>query len=44
MKDACFDVERHFVQVPYQKKMKIIVRARNTVQTGTLLIFLHSGC
>lgn len=33
-------VERHFVQVPYQKKMKIIGRVRNTVQTGSLREYL----
>lgn len=33
-------VERHFVQVPYQKKMKIIGRVRNTVQTGPLREYL----
>ncbi|MHB1620354.1 MAG: hypothetical protein ACYCTY_10310 [Sulfuricella sp.] len=33
-------VERHFVQVPYQKKMKIIGRVRKTVQTGPLRKYL----
>jgi hypothetical protein len=28
--------ERHFVRVPYQKKMKAIRRVRNQVQTGSL--------
>ena len=29
-------VERHFVRLPYQKKMKAIRRLRNQVQTGSL--------
>ncbi|HUW50133.1 MAG TPA: hypothetical protein VMV75_03880 [Sulfuricella sp.] len=33
-------VERHFVRVPYQKKMKIISRARNMVQTGSMREYL----
>ena len=33
-------VERHFVRVPYQKKMKITRRVRNLTQTGPLRKFL----
>lgn len=29
-------VERHFIQLPYQKKMKAIRKVRDTVQTGPL--------
>lgn len=33
-------VERHFVRVPYQKKMKIIRQLRRSVQTGPLREYL----
>ncbi|MCE5180929.1 MAG: hypothetical protein LLG15_03920 [Betaproteobacteria bacterium] len=33
-------VERHFVRVPYQKKMEIISRVRNMVQTGPMREYL----
>ncbi|BAN36635.1 hypothetical protein SCD_n02836 [Sulfuricella denitrificans skB26] len=33
-------VERHFVKVPYQKKLKIIGNVRNLVQTGPLREYL----
>ncbi len=33
-------VERHFVRVPYQKKMKIIRQLRHSVQTGPLREYL----
>ncbi|MEN6587377.1 MAG: hypothetical protein ABFE02_15155 [Sulfuricella sp.] len=32
--------ERHFVKVPYQKKMKIIRKVRDSVQTGPLRAYL----
>ena len=32
--------ERHFVKVPYQKKMKIIRKVRDSVQTGPLRQYL----
>jgi hypothetical protein len=32
--------ERHFVKVPYQKKMKIIRKVRDSVQTGPLRSYL----
>lgn len=33
-------VERHFVRVPYQKKMNIIRKLRRSVQTGSLRAYL----
>ena len=33
-------VKRHFVRVPYQKKLKIISRVRNMVQTGPVREYL----
>lgn len=33
-------VDRHFVRMPYQKKMKIIRQVRRSVQTGPLRVYL----